>query len=274
MSWAKTTLGPPSATAWLAILVWLGGAASAPAVPGSRSCSATITGSFADACREFTAHSTKDISYVELHYANGRVVRRRSINRRDWAIDGGPGDEIDLARVKSGTTIEEFACEPANTAPTARLEILTPPIDQTVDTCQNWTDGLLCEQSSPRTAWTSPGQIPPNGSAPGFFLWGCGGVTDPSLCGWTVHFRGIGSADPDGDVVSWSLDFGDGRSARGTVGGPPSDLAHAFAPGGTACVGGVGVPDHVCIVTLTVTDSAGQSDSDRLLMVFLDQSPD
>jgi hypothetical protein len=30
----------------------------------------------------------------------------------------------------------------------------------------------------------------------------------------------------------------------------------------------------LCPVTLTVTDSAGQSDSDTLLMAFVDQTPD
>jgi hypothetical protein len=255
----------------MAILAWLGGAAPALAVPGNTRCSATITGSFADACRDFTAHSTKDISYVELHYADGRVVKRRNINRRDWAIDGGPGDEIDFTRVKSGTTVEEFACEAASSAPTARLEIQTPPVDQTVENCQGWTDGLICQQASPRTEWTGRAQIPDIGGAPGLFLWGCGGLTDPSQCPWAIAFRGTASSDPDGDIASWSIDFGDGTSLNGTWSTPPAQVSHEYArgPGGAVCGS-----SSMCVVTLTVTDSAGQSHSETIRMVFLDQSPD
>src|SRR5687768_13594215 len=65
--------------------------------------SATITGSFADGCRDFAAHASKDISHVELHYADGRVVKHETIQSHDYAIDGGGGDEIDMAIVKSGT---------------------------------------------------------------------------------------------------------------------------------------------------------------------------
>jgi PKD domain-containing protein len=262
------------AAGWLAVLACLGGAAPAPAVPGSRRCSATITGSFADACRDFAAHSSKDISYVELHYVGGSVVRDESVNRHDWAIDGGPGDEIDFAKVKSGRTIEEFACEPSNGAPTALLEIQTPPVDQVLGHCYDFSDGLICEQSIPRPAWTSPAQVPDIGGLPGFFQWGCGGFSDPSLCSFTVRFRGTGSSDPNGDIASWSLDFGDGTSASGAWSAPPTEVVHAYPLGRDNCVGVVNGIDNVCVITLTVTDSAGQSDSDTLLMIFLQQSPD
>jgi hypothetical protein len=85
---------------------------------------ATITGSFSDSCRRFVAHSSKrgtqagrDISYVELRYADGRVVRDEAVGDPDYAIDGGPGDEIGVAIVKSGTTIEQFDCEANNGPP-------------------------------------------------------------------------------------------------------------------------------------------------------------
>jgi hypothetical protein len=42
---------------------------------------------------------------------------------------------------------------------------------------------------------------------------------------------------------------------------------------GNYCVGVPGAP-FLCGVVFTVTDAAGQSHSDTLLMVFLDQSPD
>lgn len=250
----------------------------APAVPLHANCGATITGSFADSCRDFTAHSSKDISYVELHYADGRVVRHRSIHSHHYAIDGGPGGEIDSARVKSGTTLQEFDCEPGNAAPTALLEMETPPIDQTLETCYDFfAGGLACEQSSPRTAWTNDTQVlAVGGDDSGHLLWGCGGLTPPSLCPFTIKFRGTGSTDPDGDIASWSLDFGDGTSASGAWSSAPTAVTHLYAlepVTGTYCRGIPGFP-FVCEITLTVTDSAGQSGTDRMLMVFLDQSPD
>jgi hypothetical protein len=275
MRCAKTTTGPPRAAGWLAILACLGGAAPARAVPGNRKCSATITGSFADSCRDFAARSSKDISYVKLHYADGRVVKHEHINRRHYAIDAGPGDEIDLATVKSGTTIEEFPCEPGNTAPTARLEIQTPSVDQAFGHCYDFSDGLICEQSGPRTAWTGTAQIPDIGvGQPGFFQWGCGAFSDPSECSSTVLFRGTGRGDPDADIASWSLDFGDGTSVSGTWSAPPSEVARAYPLRGEHCTNVVNSVGSVCVITLTVTDSAGQSDSDTMLMIFIDQAPD
>jgi hypothetical protein len=238
---------------------------------GRRS-AATITASFADSCRDFATHSSKDISHVEVHYADGRVVKDEHICGHDYTVDGGPGDEIESAIVKSGTTTEQFDCEQSNRAPTARLEVQTPPVDQTLENCHDF-DGLLCEQSSPRTAWTHESQIPDLGN--GVLLWGCGGLSDRSLCSFTIRFRGIGSSDPDGDITSWSLDFGDGTSASGDWStSPPREVAHAYSPvaGGVFC-GGNPSGTH-CVVTLTVTDSAGQTHSESMVMVFLDQSPD
>jgi hypothetical protein len=265
------------AAASLAIVACLsGGAPAALAGHGHGNSGATITGSFADSCRDFTTHSTKDIRFVELHYQSGGVVRHHCIHGHDWSVDGGPGDEIDFAKVKSGTTLEEFVCEASNEAPEARLEIRTPPVDQSLEHCYDFfSGGLACEQSSPRTDWTSTGQIPDSGGTEsGFFHWGCGALTDPSLCPPTVSFRGIGSRDADGDIVSWSLDFGDGTSASGTWSTPPAAVAHAYAPSGTSCTAVVNGISNVCVITLTVTDASGQSDSDTMRMVFVDQTPD
>lgn len=266
------------AAGWVALLAWLAGPTPARAAAGQARCpSATITGSFADSCREFAAHSTKNISYVKLYYADGRVVGHPHINSHHYAIDGGPGDEIDLARVRSGTTIQEFTCEASNEAPTARLEIQTPPVDQVVGHCWDFSDGLICEQSIPRTAWTGVAQVPDNGGLPGFFEWGCGAFSDFSQCPLVMRFRGIGSHDPDGDIASWSLDFGDGTSVSGTWSAPPSEVVHEYSghlPDAVNCTGVIGTVHNVCMVTLTVTDSAGQSDSDTMLMIFLNQSPD
>lgn len=114
------------------------------------------------------------------------MFKDESINSPDYAIDGGAGDEIEFAIVKSGTTTEQFDCVQSNRAPTALLEIQTPPIDQTLEHCYDFfAGGLDCEQSSPRTVWTSTSEIPDDGgSQSGWFTWGCGGLSHPSLCSW------------------------------------------------------------------------------------------
>jgi hypothetical protein len=254
----------------VAILAWLVAAPAALATPGGGKSAAAITASFADSCRDFAAHSSKDISHVEFHYIGGRVVKDESINSHDHAIDGGAGDEIEFAIVKSGTTTQQFDCAPSSAAPTARLEIQTPE-------CGDFfAGGLACFQSLPRTAWTSPSQIPNvGGDGSGFLHWLCG-LGDLSLCSWTFTFRGTGSSDPDRDIASWSLDFGDGTSANGSWGtAPPAEVTHEYvhdASGNTNCNTVVNFTT-VCVVTLTVTDSAGQSDSETMLMLFLDVSP-
>jgi hypothetical protein len=210
----------------------------------------TITGSFTDSCRDFSVHSSKDISHVEIHYLDGRVIKDESTTMPDYAIDGGTGEEIAFAIVKSGTTRERVDCVQANEPPTAILEINGP--------CGMLTDGTLsCDIDQDRSVWTwsRPGN--------GLVFWGCnndlfcvGKPTDPA-------FRGTASSDPDGDTLTWSIDFGDGTSAGGSwTTEPPSELVHAYPP----------FPDAFAIspvVTLTVTDSAGQTDSDTLRLQFM-----
>jgi hypothetical protein len=257
-----------TAVAILALVV----AAPAAQEPSRGNSAATITAAFADSCRDFTVHSSKDISYVELHYLTGPVVKDETVNSPDHAVDGGAGDEIAVATVKSGTTIEEFACVPSNRAPTALLEIQTPPFDQTLGGCYPFfAGGLACESSTPRTAWTNNSQVPDSGgSQSGVFVWVCG---DPFPCpadrGSVVTVRGIRSSDPDGDLTTWTLDFGDGTSVSGTWSNPPVEIAHDYRNGVTRCAGPLGT----CLVTLTVTDSAGQSDSDVIAMGWVDMTP-
>jgi hypothetical protein len=264
----------------VAILALSMAAPTALASPRGRRSAATITGSFADSCRDFSAHSSKDISHVVIRYVDGRVVKDECIRSHEYEIDGGAGDEIDLAIVKSGTTREEFDCVPSSRAPVALLEVKTPPNDQTVETCYDFfSGGLACEQSSPRNAWISTRMIPDNGgSESGFFHWGCGGLSEPSLCPFTVSFRGVGSSDPDHDITSWSIDFGDGTSASGSWGtAPPAEVTHEYtrdSSGSLNCGGVLTFGSNVCLITLTVTDSAGQSDSDVMVMAFVDQTPD
>jgi hypothetical protein len=252
----------------VAILAGLAAAPVARAAAGGGKSAATITGSFADSCRDFATHSSKDISHVELHYADGGVVKDESIDRPDYAIDGGAGDEIEFALVKSGTTIEQFECVSSNRAPTARLEIQTPPMNQTLADCfRFWAGGLSCEQSTPRTVWTSASEIPDDGGTDsGILHWVCGALGTPCPSSpLTVTFRGTGSTDPDGDIASWTLDFGDGTSVSGSwSSAPPNEIVHVYPNFASA----------LYVITLTVTDSAGQSHSDAMRMVTLDQTPD
>jgi hypothetical protein len=252
------------------VIAWLV-ATPAAQTPRRGNSAAAITGAFADSCRDFAVHSSKDISHVETHYVSGGVIKDESISSSGYTIDGVAGDEIAFAIVKSGTTSEQFDCLPSNTAPTARLEIKTPPNGQTLDTCYDFfAGGLICEQSSPRTAWTGRRQIPDNGGTEsGVFHWGCGALSHPSLCAFTISFRGMGSSDPDGDITSWSLDFGDGTSTSGSWStAVPAEITHDYVSG--SCSGAT----NVCMITLTVTDSAGQSHSESIVMAFIDQTPD
>lgn len=254
----------------LALPATLSFSGSGLASPGGNS-AATISGSFADSCRDFTAHSSKDISHVEIHYADGRVVEDESTTTPDYGIDGGPGDEIEFAIVKSGTTTETFVCSRANGPPTALLEIKTPDSE-----CSMFFDsGLQCVQWVPRSLWRSSSDFPTDPGShsdqeAGNLLWLC---DNTFACSFTFDFRGTGSGDPEDDITSWSLDFGDGSSASGSwAADPPAAVAHTYqAYGGqsSSCADDV----HFC-VTLTVTDAAGQSDTDTITMAFIDVTPD
>ncbi|MPZ01013.1 MAG: hypothetical protein GEU97_24220 [Actinophytocola sp.] len=101
-----------------AFTLFVGGAIAVAGPPPDKGNSdAVITGSFSDECRDFEADAEKpdgkpkDISYVELHYADGRVVKDESVNSPHYEIDEGPGDEKTHAFVKSGTTTERFDCD-------------------------------------------------------------------------------------------------------------------------------------------------------------------
>ena len=245
-------------------LVW---SAAALADRGDNS-AATITGSFSDGCRDFASHATKvgsqqgkDISYVELNYADGRVVRDETISSPDYAIDGAAGGEIDFAVVKSGTTTESFECVLESRPPTAILEVKTPE-------CNTWPDGFVnCSGQVARTTWSHSATDLGYGFISFFCSWpddrSCVDAVMPceqielySACRVTYTFRGTSSTDPDNDITSWSLDFGDGTSLAGDWStNPPTEISHEYL-------------DWHCPTcsrepaTLTVTDSAGQTDAD------------
>ena len=68
-----------------------------------------------------------------------------------------------------------------------------------------------------------------------------------------ITFDGSKSVDPDGDIVSYEWDFGDGGSANGSV------VKHAYSKEG------------IYTVRLTVTDGNNQSDSSQSL-VYVDET--
>jgi hypothetical protein len=88
---------------------------AALAAPGNGNSAATITGSFGASCTDFEAHSSKDISHVEIHYTDGRVIKDEAVDAPDISIDGG--DEITSVIVKSGTTAHAFECANGPVAP-------------------------------------------------------------------------------------------------------------------------------------------------------------
>ncbi len=67
--------------------------------------------------------------------------------------------------------------------------------------------------------------------------------SSPALVGQSVTFNGTGSYDPDGSIVSWSWNFGDGYTGSG------STPTHAYGAAGTYTV------------TLTVQDNGGATGS-------------
>lgn len=223
------------------------------AAPSSKS-TALISGEFGDSCRDFVAGSSKDISNVVIHFADGRVIKDESTATPRYSIDGGPGDEIGAIDVKSGTTTETFTCQATGSPPTAVLEILTREECVLVfEDPESWHCGSA---SAPRTVWRDLG----------------GGVGFSCIsfetCASDFSFRGINSTDPDGDIMSWSIEFDhaadgsvDGSASGAWVTDPPTEVVLTLPPQ-------IGFAS----VTLTVTDSAGQSASDTMVVSlgFLD----
>jgi len=70
-----------------------------------------------------------------------------------------------------------------------------------------------------------------------------------------VTFNASGSYDPDGYIVSYSWDFGDGNTATGVT------VSHAYADNGSY------------VVTLTVTDNDGATDSAHATKTIMNRHP-
>lgn len=247
--------------ALLAVAVTLLVPATAEACPQS-----TITGQFGDACRDFTTHSSKDISHVVLQYVDGRTVKDERIDRRYFSVDGHPGDELASVVVKSGRTVKSFGCERQVAPPVAALEIFTPPIgaDDGSESCAisagEEAQRLSCSYDAERTTWT-------RWETPGLMLWTiCPGVANEHCSAypfneipWTFDLRASSSTDPDGDITQWAIDFGDGTSASGSwAADPPVGLSHTYL------TRDFDTDTGFVTITLTVTDAAGHTDTDSL----------
>ena len=215
----------------------------------------TITGSFADACRDLAVQSGKDISHVEIHYAGGRVVKDETINRRVFSIDGGIGDEIDFAIVKSGTTRQTLTCPRSIEPPTAILEIQTPPLAGCL--YFPWPEYPTCRADDPRTDWSRQ----PDGTIGFLFL-----APYPEATR-TFVFRASSSTDPDSDIATWSIEFGDGTSTSGAwATEAPTTVVHVYSVSSLFT--------GLQTVTLTVTDAAGHSDTETMTLAAIDATPD
>src|SRR5690606_17365407 len=73
--------------------------------------------------------------------------------------------------------------------------------------------------------------------------------------GLQIRFDGGASNDPDGSVVAWAWDFGDGTTGEGKV------AIHAYEAEGTYTA------------KLTVTDDEGETASDTLLVTLVKVEP-
>jgi hypothetical protein len=193
---------------------------------------------------------------------SGGVITQRAVEISVAAI--GPLGPANVVLAEAVADVER--CESVGRPPTAILEIKTP------DNCGTRDDGAVaCDGTLARTSWTHS-TVPslPFGIVTFFCDWPddqscvdhvmpCGQKDGYSLCQVTYRFRGTSSTDPDSDIVSWTLDFGDGTSVSGDwKTNPPTEVAHEYQI-------------HHCPTctrepaTLTVTDATGQSDSDAQL---------
>jgi len=75
-----------------------------------------------------------------------------------------------------------------------------------------------------------------------------------------VTLNGSGSSDSDGSIVSWKLDFGDGKSTSGT-GSVPSSIPHTYE---SPCS---------CTASLTVTDNQGAQSAPAKVKITVTTAP-
>ena len=91
------------------ILVMTLGVGTASAYGPSPKSEAEISVAFGADCTDFVAASSKDISYVEIHFGDGNVVKDESMTAPGYSYDGPA--LIASAVIKSGTTVQTFTCQ-------------------------------------------------------------------------------------------------------------------------------------------------------------------
>lgn len=91
------------------ILAMTLGTATARANAPSPKSEAEISAAFGADCTDFSASSSKDISYVEVHFGDGRVVKDESTTSPGYSYDGA--DAIAAVVIKSGTTVQTLTCQ-------------------------------------------------------------------------------------------------------------------------------------------------------------------
>jgi PKD repeat protein len=136
-------------------------------------------------------------------------------------------------------------CHPADVVPVG--EDTFPPFyaDHALDPCLDNLDNdgdLLYDVDDPDCAANEPPVADPNGPYTG-------------TVGQPIQFDGSGSVDPDGTIVSYDWDFGDGNAGSGV------SPTHTYAAGG------------IYTVTVTVTDDGGATDSATTTAEITDSGP-
>ena len=222
---------------------------AAHAIPG-----AVISGSFGDSCRDFAAQSSKDISHVVLSYADGRTVKDEGVGSRDFATDGGVGDELATVTVKAGTTSQSFVCQ-SSRPPVAVLEVRLEPTACVHHVESSGYAYLWCPAGAPneyRREFVDTG---------GLDVWFNCDLTGGGEGCRTFSVRGTSSTDPDDDITGWSIDFcGEAVVTGAWVTSPPVEVTH--------------LNSGFCEVTLTVTDATGNTDTARVGVGIVDGTPD
>jgi PKD repeat protein len=111
------------------------------------------------------------------------------------------------------------------------------------------TDNMGATASDTTTATIDAANLPPVADAGGSYTVS---IND----GGSIAFDGSGSSDPDGTIVSWAWDFGDGTFGTGEM------TSHTYAAPSTY------------LVTLTVTDNLGATATDTAIAsVVPNQAP-
>ncbi len=190
-------------------------------------------------------------------YVNRKTVAGGVITQRALELRGPGGASVVLAEAVAGVE----RCEQPDGPPTAVLELETAPISPDEDgpagSCYaGQHPDLFCFYEDPRSVWTrfTTGTV--------YFGFCADNQCQPDDT-FSFSFRGTISTDPGDDIASWSIDFGDGTSTgiQDWATAPPTTITHAYDLND--------FNDNFVVVTLTVTDAAGESDSEAMPLALI-----